>query len=125
MFHVRVTHLLLLPSSLSRLTYYSFLLVTLFGNLSLILIKHDNKTPSVNQAPSSGLPSLVINLYLSPRPLKIIEDNGRCVGDVQLCYFLKQLGAMCPEQAVLSKYRKPCVSRHNVSPVPTVIDLAH
>lgn len=80
MFHVTVTHLLLFPSSLSRLTYYRFLLVTLFGNLSLILIKHDNKTPSVNQAPSSGLPSLVINLYLSPHPLKIIEDTADVLG---------------------------------------------
>lgn len=95
-----MTHLLLLPSSLSTLTYYRFLLLTLFGNLSLILIKHDNKTPSVNQALSSDLPSLVINLYLFFFPsLKIIEDMAGVLGMVQLCYFLKQLGATCPKQS--------------------------
>lgn len=65
-FYVTLTHLLLFPFTLSRLSSSRFLLLTLFVNLTIILTKHANKTPSVNQASSSGLLSLVIRLYLPP-----------------------------------------------------------
>lgn len=79
MFYITLTHLLLFSSSLSRLTKSRVLLLTLFGNLTLILIKHANKTPIVNQASSSGLPSLVLNLYLPPPPT-ITEDMAGVLG---------------------------------------------
>lgn len=67
---------------------------------------------------------------------KIIKDISQVRWNVQAVLSLgekktktknktKHWGQLVKNKALLSQYRKFCVSRHNVHPVPTLIDSDH